>query len=46
MKLISEIVEQSQCLKITENVAYQFLNFGIFFTNFCPINIDLSGNTI
>ena len=33
----------SQSLKITENVAYEFLNFGIFL--FCPIKNDLSGKT-
>ena len=35
----------AHCLKITQNVAYEFLNFGIF-TNFCPIKTDLSGNTV
>ena len=34
----------SQCLKITKNVALWFFNFGISI-NFCPIKIDLSGNT-
>ena len=45
------ILEQRQsfatathCLKITQNVAFECLNFGIF-TNFCPIKTDLSGNT-
>ena len=33
----------SQCLKITQNVAFEFL---VFSTNFCPIEIDLSGNTV
>ena len=33
------------CLKITQNVTFEFFNFGIF-TNFCPIKIDLSGNTV
>ena len=35
----------AHCLKITQNVAFEFLNFGIS-TNFCPIKIDLSGNTV
>ena len=34
----------SKSLKMTQNVAFEFLNFGIF-TDFCPIRIDLSGNT-
>ena len=36
----------THCLKITQNVAFEFFNFDIFFTNFCPIKIDLSGNTV
>ena len=32
----------THCLKITQNVAFEFLAFS---TNFCPINIELSGNT-
>ena len=35
----------SQCLKITQNVAFSFFNFGIFH-QFCPIESDLSGNTV
>ena len=35
----------AQCLKIIQNVAFEFFNFGIS-TNFCPIKIDLSGNTV
>ena len=35
----------AQCLKITQNVAFEFLNFGIFH-NFCPIKTDLSGNSV
>ena len=34
------ISKTTQCLKITQNVAFEF------FTNFCPIIIDLSGNTV
>ena len=34
----------SQCLKITQNVAFEFFYFGNF-TNFYSIKIDLSGNT-
>ena len=32
-------------MKITQNVAFKFLNFGIS-TNFCPFKTDLSGNTV
>ena len=32
-------------MKITQNVAFWFLNFGIS-TNFRPIKTDLSGNTV
>ena len=32
-------------MKITQNVAFEFLNFGIF-TIFCPFKTDLSGNTV
>ena len=35
----------AQCLKLTENVPSEFLNFGIY-QHFCPIKSDLSGNTI
>ena len=31
----------AHCLKITQYVAFKFL---AFFTNFCPIKIELSGN--
>ena len=34
-----------KCLKITQNVSFEFFNYGIS-TNFCPIKIDLSGNTV
>ena len=34
----SELHHLSHCLKITQNVAFP--------TNFCPIRIDLSGNTV
>ena len=35
----------AHCLKITQNVAFYFWILA-FFTNFCPIIIDLSGYTI
>ena len=35
----------TQCLKITQNVAFEFWHLA-FSTNFCPIKIDLSGNTV
>ena len=35
----------SECLKITQNVSFEFLNFG-FSCNFCPVKNDLSGNTV
>ena len=34
----------SRCLKITQNVTLDFFNLA-FSTNFCPIKIDLFGNT-
>ena len=33
-------------LKITQNVAFQFLNSGIFHQFFVHFKIDLSGNTV
>ena len=33
------------CLKITQNVAFEFFNYGIFH-QFCPIKVNLSGNTV
>ena len=33
----------THCLKITQNVSFQFL---VLFANFCLIKIDLSGNTV
>ena len=33
----------AHCLKITQNVAFEFLAFS---TDFCPIITDLSGNTV
>ena len=36
---------KSQCLKITQNVAFEFFNLGIFHL-FCPTKIDQSGNTV
>ena len=35
----------AHCLKITQNVAFEFLILA-FSTNFCPIKIDQSGNTV
>ena len=35
----------AQCLKITQNVSFEFFNFSIF-TNFCPIKVNMSGNTV
>ena len=35
----------AQCLKITQNVAFEFLILA-FSTNFFPIKSDLSGNTV
>ena len=37
---------EAQCLKITQNVAFEFFLRVAFFTNFCPIKTDLSGNTV
>ena len=34
------------CLKITQNVAFDFFLILAFSTNFCPIKTDLSGNTV
>ena len=44
-QLTSNNACDTQCLKITQNVAFEIFNFGIF-TNFCPIKTDLSGNTV
>ena len=35
----------SQCLEITQIVSFKFFNFDIFH-HFCPIKIDLSGNSV
>ena len=35
----------THCLKITQIVASQTFSIWAFFINFCPIKIDLSGNT-
>ena len=35
----------SHCLKVTQNVAFEFMNFGTFH-QFFPIKADLSGNTV
>ena len=37
---------EAKCLKITQNVAFDFFLLLAFFTNFCPIKTDLSGNTV
>ena len=36
----------TQCLKITQNVAFDILLILAFFTNFCLFISDLSGNTV
>ena len=36
----------THCLKITQNVAFEFFDILAFSTNFCPIKTDLSGNTV
>ena len=36
----------AHCLKITQNVAFDFFLILAFSTNFCPIKTDLSGNTV
>ena len=36
----------AQCLKNTQNVAFEIFQFLAFSNNFCPIKSDLSGNTI
>ena len=38
-----ESARTTHCLKITQNVAFEFWQF---FTDFCPIKTDLSGNTV
>ena len=35
----------AHCLKITQNVAFEFLDFGIFH-QFWPFKTDLTGNTV
>ena len=37
---------ESHCLKITQNVPFEFLAFWHFPPIFCPIKTDLSGNTV
>ena len=39
-----KVTARTQCLKITQNVAFDFFNFGTS-TQFYPIQIDLSGTT-
>ena len=36
---------KTQCLKITQNVSFEFFNIGIFH-QFCTFESDLSGNTV
>ena len=36
----------AQCLKTTQNIAFDFFFILTFSTNFCPIKSDLSGNTV
>ena len=36
----------THCLKITQNVAFEFFLILAFSTNFCPIKTDLTGNTV
>ena len=38
-------IPSSQCLKITQNVAFEF-SILAFSPKFCPIEIDLSDNTV
>ena len=33
-------------VKITQNVAFEYLNFYAFSAKFCPLKIDMSGNTV
>ena len=40
MALIFQTLPKAQCLKITQNVGFEYS------TNFCPFKIDLSGKTI
>ena len=46
MALIFQTLPKAQCLKITQNVGFEFFKFDIYSTNFCPFKIDLSGKTI
>ena len=43
---IDKQYSKAQCFKITQNVAFSIFQFLAFPTNFCPINSDLSGNTV
>ena len=45
MRLFKSFSTSAHCLKITQNVAFEFLILA-FSTNFCPIKTDLSGNTV
>ena len=40
----AHLIKKAQFLKITQNVAFEFFNFPRI--NFCPIQRDLSGNTV
>ena len=40
------LYSSTQCWKILKNVAFKRFLILVFSTNFCPIKIDLSGNTI
>ena len=42
---VSWLSTTARCLKFTQNVPFEFLNFGTFH-QFCLIKTDLSGNTI
>ena len=42
---IKEFAANSQCLKITQNVAFEFPILA-FYTSFCLVKTNLSGNTI
>ena len=44
-KSIQIFILQSHCLKITQNVAFDIFNFGIFH-HFLSVKTDLSGNTV
>ena len=41
----TQLVHTTHCLKMPQILAFYFLILA-FFTNFCPIKTDLSGNTV